>query len=1596
MRSVKKSSPARKLLGLGVLLVAVALVTLTGCGVSGSTAGFLGSHALLGSVRGGNQPVSGSSVQFYAAGISGVGSAAQPLLSEPVQSDRDGKFFIPASFRCPSPSSQIYVVARGGNPGLSSGTDNSALALEAMLGPCSSLSAANPILVDEVTTVGSVWPLAHYMKSPVDIGSAGDDAAFVSAVDSVPEFVNLVQGSSPGIATATSYFAQSSKLYSLADVLSNCVNSSGGSAGDSSPCGLLFSMATPPGGTPPTDTITAAMEIAQNPDNNVTDIFGLVRANTPFKPTLSTAPPDWTLRLTYAVATPSISLGTGTYAGAQEVTINDSTAGSTIHYTADGTVPTSSSPSYAGAISIAATSIVQAIAVLNGSQSAVASSTLTITAEDPTPVRLAFVQQPSNSVARSTISPAVRVAVEDASGNVVSSAADPVTLALVDGTGLAGTLTVTPQNGVATFSDLTVSTPGTGLTLLATSPQMSFADSATFTISAPGSGTASTPAKLAFLQQPSNALPGATITPAVQVAVEDSNGNVVESAAGAVTLGLSSGTGLGGTLTVAAQNGIATFTDLNVSNPGSYTLSASSPSLGPATSSNFIINTASLPAVPAKLAFVQQPSNSLTGAIISPAVAVAVEDSNGNTVTTPTTLVTLTLSGGGGLSGTLTATTQNGIATFNNLSVGIAGSYTLSAASSDIAPATSSSFNITATAGGSPTSPVKLTFLVQPSNAQTHAAISPAVQVAVEDSNGTIVSSAANPVTIALVGSSGLEGTLTVTPQNGIAIFNNLSVSDAGSYTISATSPGLTSATSSGFTINAPSVPPTAARLAFVQQPSNTLTQAVISPPVTVAVEDSDGKTVTTATNPVTLTLSGGTSLAGTLTATPQNGVATFSNLTVSAAGSYTLSAASPSLSPAISTGFSITAPSVPPIAAKLAFLVQPANAVTGATISPAVQVTVQDANGSTVTSATNPVTLALTGTGALGGTLTASPQNGVATFGNLTVNTAGSYTLNATSPGLTPATSTSFSITAGSSAPPSISCSGSPNAVTPGGTALLTAVATSPEGRALIYTWSTSSGMIIGAGPAVTLSTTGASAGSINVTCTVTDSQGLTASSTTAVTVTALTSGSLQPSQCVKPTITQPPAIVSTPVTLIVPANAINVLQNGATGNGQTNDTPALQAIVNSNPNGFIYFPPGNYVLNNSDINTPGLLFSGFHGTAYVANGSRFLCENATTTAGQCIEVLNSSDATFDNFRIGYVDESGLPLSRSDAISNGMLVENCTSVTFNNTTVEASTGSGIWTTGSTYLSFLNGTSVSNTAADGIHFENVGNGVLTGFTSINTGDDAIGATNIATSNVNCGMNASNLQIFQSHSRGIAAAGSCGYNFSNFYIQDVSNSGVGALQDPTISSRVPTNNTFTNGTIVNAGTYPSAISGNKDCMDANISTLTTFSNVECYSPGSDGVYLFQGADQVTISGVSVDAAPNAGFQTGDATNIQFLNTISRNSGQTGYSLQSTQTGSLVGAATCSSGTYGFYHSGTTGVTESGLLSYDSDEGASSLHRAWWAENGSGPITVTGFTVLDDQSHSAPVIVGGVGDASGSLVINGLVQDLVSSTLQVQLP
>ena len=102
----------------------------------------------------------------------------------------------------------------------------------------------------------------------------------------------------------------------------------------------------------------------------------------------------------------------------------------------------------------------------------------------------------------------------------------------------------------------------------------------------------------------------------------------------------------------------------------------------------------------AKLAFVQGPSNATAGAVITPAVKVAVEDANGNVETFDnTTQVTLAIGtnpAAGTLSGGSAVTVSSGIATFSGLSINTAGTgYTLTASSTPTySPSTSAAFNI--------------------------------------------------------------------------------------------------------------------------------------------------------------------------------------------------------------------------------------------------------------------------------------------------------------------------------------------------------------------------------------------------------------------------------------------------------------------------------------------------------------------------------------------------------------------------------------------------------------------------------------------------------------------------------------------------------------------------------------------------------------------------------------------------------------------------------------------------------------------------------------------------------------------------------------
>jgi hypothetical protein len=263
-----------------------------------------------GRVMGGQQGISAASIYLYAAGASGYGSAAASLLTSSagnqdgsgnwyVKTNASGDFAITGDWSCPSsPSpSYLYVLAIGGDPGGSAANPN--LAMLAALGPCSGVNSSTYVMVNEVTTVASIWALSPFMTGTTNIGSsAANQLGLADAFAAVNSVANIATGTASGPSLPTGATLPISKINTLADILSGCVNTTGGTAGDSSPCGKLFT-ATTVNSVAPTNTAAAALNMAQHPAASVSALFALQTASPPFLPDLSTAPNDLTIAINY-------------------------------------------------------------------------------------------------------------------------------------------------------------------------------------------------------------------------------------------------------------------------------------------------------------------------------------------------------------------------------------------------------------------------------------------------------------------------------------------------------------------------------------------------------------------------------------------------------------------------------------------------------------------------------------------------------------------------------------------------------------------------------------------------------------------------------------------------------------------------------------------------------------------------------------------------------------------------------------------------------------------------------------------------------------------------------------------------------------------------------------------------------------------------------------------------------------------------------------------------------------------------------------------------------------------------------------------------
>lgn len=264
--------------------------------------------AIQGRVFGGQQPVTGASISVYAASNAGYGAASLLLSPVPATTDANGNFLLTGGYVCLA-GQQVYVLATGGNSGAGSGV-NSGIGLMAVLGTCpatGTFALALPYLsINEVSTIAAAYALAPFAVDATHVGGSGTTLGLqglANAFANAGKFYDVTGAHGLGaLATipAGTAVAPQTLVHTLADILASCVNTANAS---SSTCLTLFGTATGDGtssGIAPTETATAALNIAHHPGLNVPTLYRLVNSAPAFLPIVTYQPTDFALSLLYS------------------------------------------------------------------------------------------------------------------------------------------------------------------------------------------------------------------------------------------------------------------------------------------------------------------------------------------------------------------------------------------------------------------------------------------------------------------------------------------------------------------------------------------------------------------------------------------------------------------------------------------------------------------------------------------------------------------------------------------------------------------------------------------------------------------------------------------------------------------------------------------------------------------------------------------------------------------------------------------------------------------------------------------------------------------------------------------------------------------------------------------------------------------------------------------------------------------------------------------------------------------------------------------------------------------------------------------------
>ena len=357
--------------------------------------------------------------------------------------------------------------------------------------------------------------------------------------------------------------------------------------------------------------------------------------------------------------------------------------------------------------------------------------------------------------------------------------------------------------------------------------------------------------------------------------------------------------------------------------------------------------------------------------------------------------------------------------------------------------------------------------------------------------------------------------------------------------------------------------------------------------------------------------------------------------------------------------------------------------------------------------------------------------------------------------------------------------------------------------------------------------------------------------------------------------TAAQAPAMVMVEVSPAISPEAF-----GAYGNGESDDTTAIQAAFNALTAGLTMTANNKYV--HSAVVTMGQNGGTLTGTGTFiavneAASSVLIDANNITISGSLTFKMKYTSTTrwgtYDQMKVRTTPKTGLSIT-------GL-------------TIDGSAAAGIYIGGSDHFT-LNNVTVKNTRADGFHITGVANnGTLTNCSTINTGDDGFAVVSYASDGTTC----NNISVVNptvnvtTGGRGVSVVGGSYISYTGINVTSCFGAAIYVACEAGYTSLGSDHVTVDGGTITNANTDAATDHGAIMIYQSR-TTLTntvidiknlTISNTRTGATADIRIINEAGCSMstLTLTNITITGGPTSGFSQTNATGQYVLTNVTKN-------------------------------------------------------------------------------------------------------------------